>query len=73
MYREALFGDLKLAFITYQHTLENPMLTPDYEQIARGRYRTDATFHSRVDSLVYGVMRVIDKHLDESQQGQQCR
>lgn len=61
--KDALYNDLAEAFIRYQHRLENPLTVPDKtmeEMIFH--YQTDDIFHKKVQSIVSGVMHIIDKH-----------
>lgn len=62
--KDKLSDDLKRLFINYQHRLENPMpkeCESNVELIER--YRSDPFFHAKVDALTYGVMNVIDRHI----------
>jgi hypothetical protein len=62
--KTALFDDLLRGFIYYQYRLENPMPQPDetQESIQR-KYLMDPEFHNKIDSLVTGVMQIINKHI----------
>jgi len=63
--KRAIAQDLTSAFIEYQYRLENPMPSPtDQETAVRtSRYRCDLLFRAKVNSMVAGVMRILDKHI----------
>lgn len=64
--KQALHDDLTELFINYQHRLDNPMPSVTETRAAIIlKYRNDWVFHRKVDSLVYGVMQVVNKHIDE--------
>lgn len=58
--------ELTDAFIGYQDSLESPMMF-NTEEIKLAKYRKDSIFHSKVQSLVCGVMRIVSKHIDEGE------
>lgn len=58
--------DLTEAFIEYQHRLDNPMPTANETKDAlEQKYLTDTMFHLKVDSLVAGVMQIVQKHIKD--------
>lgn len=60
--KEKIRDDLVTAFIHYQYRLENPLPRPEEtEELMMMYYRSDAMFHRRVNSLVSGVMQILDK------------
>ena len=61
--KRALFDSLREGFIQYQYRNELPA-HGDTLQVMIDRYQHDAIFHARVDSLTYGVMSIIEKHLE---------
>jgi hypothetical protein len=65
MNRNKLADDLTDAFIQYQYRLDRPFPSPDdtQENINR-KYRVDNMFRYKVQDLVGGVMRIIDKNLE---------
>ncbi|MCK4705874.1 MAG: hypothetical protein KAT90_10355 [Gammaproteobacteria bacterium] len=67
--KRALSEDLTKVFINYQERLDNPMpetpsgdITATEAQARLMPYYHDPVFRRKVDSLVSGVMNVIDKH-----------
>ena len=63
--RNEISKDLTDAFIRYQFRLENPMPSPkETFALMVDYYRNDPVFHSKVQSLVGGVMQIISKRLD---------
>lgn len=65
--KKALSDALTEAFIGYQHRLDCPLPTPhETEEMIILKYKTDPIFHTKVRSLVSGVMRIVNKHLQES-------
>ena len=64
--KQALYDDLTDAFIHYQYGLEHPMATPlETREVRVQLYRTNSMFNARVQSLVGGVIHIIDKHISE--------
>ena len=64
--KDKLLEELKLAFISYQWNLENPM-TPKTNEELRIIYLSDHIFHNKVDSLVCGTFRIVEKYLQQDQ------
>ena len=60
---DALHEDLLKGFILREYQIINPQLTTDFEEEATFKYLRDGVFHNRVDSIVAGVMRILQKHL----------
>ena len=61
--KEALHDDLREAFVNYQYTLENPMPAfTENSELARQMYINNSIFNRKVDSLVAGVMVIVEKH-----------
>ena len=58
----ALRDDLIKGFINYQYQLENPMSFPAEQELI-DTYRFDPLFHRKIDSMVGGVMNILDKHI----------
>ena len=66
----AIRDDLVKAFISYQTRLDNPMppipranvTATEAMQAELSPYQYDPVFRRKVDSLVAGVMHIIDKH-----------
>lgn len=64
-YKRALHDELKNTFIKYQFNLDNPFpreITPSSLII---KYQSDVYFKAKVDSLVYGVMDIVSRHVDK--------
>ena len=60
--RRKLADDLTDGFIAYQYRLDYP--TPSFTETKEtqiARYRTDPIFHAKVNSLVSGVLSIIDR------------
>ena len=62
-YLRKISSDLQDGFIFREYQLEHPQLTADYTEKAIEKYRSDHYFHHRVDSLVAGVMQIVQKHI----------
>ena len=62
-YLMQISNDLQEGFIFREYQLEYPQLTADYMEKAAEKYQSDHYFHRRVDSLVAGVMTVLQKHI----------
>ena len=61
----ALSNDLTEAFVNYQYRLEHPMPSATETPATMiEKYRSDPLFHTRVKSLVSGVMQIIEKHIE---------
>jgi len=60
--KQALHDDLTTAFMNYQYNLENPLSCPSKEDL-HYTYIQDYMFHNRVESMVGGVMSILDKHI----------
>jgi len=63
MDKRGLLDELTEAFINYQFRLERPM--PSAMETTETRiieYQSNPIFHNKVDSLVAGVMQIVDKH-----------
>ena len=58
----ALADDLTKGFINYQYNLDNPMSFPSQEELHRS-YTRDPIFRRKIDSMVSGVMMILDKHI----------
>lgn len=62
--KTALSEDLKLLFMRYQWRIENPMPSfPETDDNLIDKYLRDSLFHAKVDALTYGVMNVVDRHI----------
>jgi len=59
----AIAQDLTEAFIKYQYRRENPMPSGTEGIDAVDKYRNDPIFARKVDSLVTGVMLILDRHI----------
>ena len=52
-------------FILYQYRLENPFpKETESPAVMQLKYQNDGFFHNKVDNLAYGVMQIVDKHID---------
>lgn len=58
-------------FMLYQYRLENPFPEVREKHLAYCKYRNDAMFHSKVESLVYGVMALVSLH-DQLENENEC-
>jgi len=58
----ALADDLTKGFINYQYNLDNPMSFPSEKELIQ-TYQLDHIFHRKIDSMVSGVMMILDKHI----------
>jgi hypothetical protein len=64
--KRALREDLTEAFIQYQYRLDYPFPqhpTTESKLSMIQRYRQDGLFHRKVDTLVAGVIQILDKHI----------
>jgi len=62
--RDAIADDLIRGFIMYQWRLDNPWPQPDETfETMRLKYRQDAVFHAKVQTMVCGVMDILSKHI----------
>ncbi len=62
--RSSLADDLTKAFINYQHRLDCPMPSAtESPEAVRLKYMKDSLFHAKVDSLVGGVLHILDKYI----------
>ena len=62
--KKEIYEDLLKAFVGYQHRLEHPMPKPgETEDFVWMRYQSEQIFRCRVDSLVSGVMHILEKHI----------
>jgi len=62
--KRKLAEDLTDAFIAYQNNMDTPFPHPQKsrEELIE-MYLSDQLFHRKVQSLVCGVMSIIDKHI----------
>ena len=63
--KDALHDELTSAFIVYQYRIENPMPKIDEtKEYMENMYLRNSFFNRRVQSLVCGVMCIVDKHIE---------
>ena len=63
-FKRDIADELTKKFSQYQYRLEKPMPeVTESSETYRLAYLTDNQFHSKVDSMVAGVMAVIDNHV----------
>jgi hypothetical protein len=63
---KALHDELTEGFINYQMMLDNPMPTTNPTQSLKPgvlAYQTDVMFRHKVDTMVSGVMHIVNKHI----------
>ena len=62
--KKELVEELTDAFIAYQNNMDTPFPHPQKsrEELIE-HYLSDQLFHRKVQSLVCGVMSIIDKHI----------
>ena len=60
-----LHDKLTNEFMIYQHRLDNPFPNrTESPAVWKGRYLNDVVFRNRVDSLVCGVMHIVEDFMD---------
>jgi hypothetical protein len=66
--KRALHDELTEMFIVYQHRLDQPFPSDtESPEAIRLKYMNDPIFHSKVASLVSGVMHIVDKYIDSTE------
>lgn len=64
MNKPALANELTETFIEYQWRLDNPFPSPEQtKENMYLKYRSDSMFHAKVDSLVFGVMFIVERNI----------